>query len=402
MRIVIIGGGTAGTEVARQLRFRDKNVEIILVDKKGYNQYSPCSMPYYLEGKIKDLEVYSNYEEDKIEYLRSYELVSYDDEKVVVKKDEFKELSYDKLVLATGSSVVKPKIKGLEEYYTLKDLDDVKKLKKLSGKTLIIGGGYIGVELALALKNVTLVEAEPFLFPKTLDKDMSKLVKEYLESEGVKVITDTKVDEIKNGEFMSEKYDNFIVSVGFKPLKEYEVDEFLRVKENVYTVGDLVKSKNLVTNEEAYCMLANNAVKQASVVAENILGNEKKYEGFVSNSVSKTRDLIIGSVGVTSEKGKGFFKVVVGKFKGLSKYKSCDGKEIVVKLICNEKGIVKGCQVIGYEDVSGILNMVSSYVKNKQSVYDLVEVDTCYNPCVASMHNPLVEAGKVVVKKLGR
>ena len=149
-------------------------------------------------------------------------------------------------------------------------------------------------------------------------------------------------------------------------------------------------------------MLANNAVKQAIVVAENILGSEKKYRGFVSNSVSKTGDSIIGSVGITSEKAKEYFKVVVGKFKGLSKYKSCEGKELIVKLICNEKGVIVGCQVIGYEDVSGVLNMVSSYIKNEQSVHDLVEVDTCYNPCVASMHNPLIEAAKVVVKKLGR
>ncbi len=414
MRVVIIGGGTAGTEVARQLRFKDKSVEIDLVDKKGFDQLSPCSLPYYIEEIVEeeDLKVYNSYEEDGINYYRGFKLEEYKDGRALIADvSEKKELSYDKLVIAMGSEALIPDIKGLKDFYVLKDLEDARKLKGISGRTLIIGGGYIGVELASALKGeVFIAESKPYLFPRVLDRDMSKEVERYLREKNINVFTSCEVKSFNgkstviNGEEVS--FDNVIVSVGFKPNDVFTngvVDEYLRVNEDVYCVGDLVKSKNEVTGEIENCMLANNAVKQAGIVAENILGGSKRYDGFVSNSVSKVGNLIVGSTGITSEKSKEVSgKVVVGKFKGISKYKSCNGKELTTKIICDDSGVIVGCQVIGFEDVAGRLNLASGYIKNKQKAQDLVDIDTCYNPCTADMHDPLVQAGKVVIKKMVR
>ncbi len=389
MNVIIIGAGTSGVETARQIRFKNKSINVTLIDSEGENQYSPCSLPYFVEGKIKDVSVYDNFELDSINYYRKFKPIKLTKDTLTIKGKETLDLEYDKLVIAIGSSP----IKILDEGFVLKTKKDAEKIKKLKGSFKIIGAGYIGLELAasLALKKnkVLVVEKQDKIMPG-LDDDLAEYVQSYLESIGVKFKLKFK------GEINSLKYDHLIQCVGFKPNDEIfktlnlKYDKGLKINDDVFVVGDLARTKNKVTNDYENCMFANIAVKQAKIVAENVLGGKQDYEGFVLNAVSKVGDLTIGIVGSKAE--------VVGKYKGLDKYASCNGKDFIVKLYTDRKGVIKGGQIIGFSDVAGRLNMLSSFVD--RSVYDLVEVDTCYNPCVSPIHDPLVSAGSIVIKKL--
>ncbi|MFT4260904.1 MAG: FAD-dependent oxidoreductase [Candidatus Woesearchaeota archaeon] len=409
MKIVIVGGGTAGTAFARKLRFYNKDVDITLVDKTNNNQYSPCSLPYFIEGKISSVDVYNSYKEDNINFLKQHFPIKRKNNSLVLFDGSIeKSLGYDVLVLATGSKPIIPKIKGLKDFFLLKTKQDAIKLKKITGNTTILGGGYIGLELAFALaknSDVTIVESKDSLLANYLDKDMSSKVYDYLKKKGINIILNKKITDIKQ-----IKTKNLVISTGFKPdldiLKKldlkYRPNEKLMIDKNTYLIGDMAKTKNLITNKYEYCMLGSIAQKQGEFLAKNILSdNQKKYGGFIPNSVSKIGDLVIGSVGLTKNIANTIFEnIVVSKITTTNKYMTCGGEEYILKIICNSKGLILGCQIIGKEEVAGRLNMVSGFIRSKLTIYDLVKVDTCYNPCVANIKDPLIEAAKIAIKKI--
>ncbi len=408
MNVCIVGGGTAGTEVARKLRFLDKSVEIILIDEFGLDQYSPCSLPYYIEGVMDSITIYNRYEDDAITYYRGFKpikrtgnILTISDFKVT------KDIEFDHLVIATGSRAIHPKITGLKESVVVKTKQDADELKTKQGPFLIIGGGYIGCELAGSLiqKNVvTLIEKKERIL-HTFEKDMSQIVHDYLTDLGVDIQTNKPIDNLTDNYFNGKKYETIICCVGFEPNTEVldicnvsnDCDEYFQVANSIYVIGDLAKTRNRQTNKIEHSYFANSAVKHADIVAHHILQKPVSYLGFVLNAVSKIGELQVGITGLSK---KDVSDCIIGKFIGFDKYETCGGKKYVVKVFCDNAGIIQGCQIIGNTDVAGRLNMVSLAIRQKLRVHDIVETDTCYNPCVSSIHDPLIEAAKICVKKL--
>ncbi len=196
-RIVIIGGASAGSTCAFELRKLNKNIEIVILEKSDYTQYSPCAMPYVLSGEIVDFDKIfilkkKDYESNNILLNLNSEVIEIDKKKrsILFKcNHEHKEISYDKLVIATGSSCYIPSIKGIEtiDYFVLKNIDDAKKIaSNIKPKTdsVIIGAGLIGVELATSLsakgEKVTLIESKENILSSMLDSDMALKLKEFL------------------------------------------------------------------------------------------------------------------------------------------------------------------------------------------------------------------------------
>ncbi|MFT4312465.1 MAG: NAD(P)/FAD-dependent oxidoreductase [Candidatus Woesearchaeota archaeon] len=403
MNIVIVGGSTAGVQVARMLRFYDKKSTITIVDSSPHTQYSPCSLPYFIEGKIsyKDLFVYEQYDQDTILLHNNTTITKIEPKHVIGVDAQGKEklFSYDVLVIATGSRPKQIRCQGKAPLF-LKTLDDAKKIKDSSGPFVILGAGYIGCELAASLakkgETVQLVEMQNQVLAQ-LDADMSQIVFSYLQSLGVEIFLETSLDS-----FQIDKQ-TLIQTCGFEPNTQLlednnfpiQTNEFLQVKENIYVVGDVAKVKNKQTQKYEHSFFANTAMIQANMVVSNIVGKKQIYPGFLTNAISKIGDLDVGIVGTRTEEA-----CVFAKYKGFDAYVSCGGKELTVKLFVNKDGVIQHAQIIGYKEVSGRLNWIAHCIEHSHTLDDLIRVQTCYNPCVATILDPVIEAAKICRKKL--
>ncbi|HDZ35448.1 MAG TPA: NAD(P)/FAD-dependent oxidoreductase, partial [Thermococcus sp.] len=211
MKVVVVGSGTAGSNFALFMRKLDRKAEITVIGKEPTMQYSPCALPHVISGTIEkpeDVIVFPNefYEKQKIKLMLGTEVKSIDRERKVVITDKG-EVPYDKLVLAVGSKAFVPPIKGVENegVFTLKSLDDVRKIKayiaeRKPKKAVVIGAGLIGLEGAEAFAKlgmeVLVVELMDRLMPTMLDKDTAKLVQEKMEKHGVSFRFGVGVNEI--------------------------------------------------------------------------------------------------------------------------------------------------------------------------------------------------------------
>ena len=421
MNVVIIGGGTAGSTVAFYLRKLNKDVNITIVENSKFTQFSPCSLPYYITNEISDLFVFKeqDYKSANID-LRLNTDVSSIDKKNKVVHTSAGNINYDKLVLATGTKNFIPDgFNGL----TLKNPDDIflidKKCKK--GKSIgIIGGGFIGVEMAYVLKQrgceVSLFEATEQILPN-LDKDMSEYIKSYLESNGVSVYVGSIPKQKENAisvNNQSHTFDEIIISTGFVPNldaakelglkidKGIVVDDYLSADKDVYACGDCVVVKDFVLGNKIQAYFATHAVNQAEIVSENILGAKKKFHPVLNANISNI-GIYFGSVGISSKTAeKNGIKVISAKSKGTTKSDHHKhSKEIVAKIIVDSKGTLLGGQIIGGEDISGRINLLSLAIKKKNTIYDLAELETCYNPASTPIFDVIVKAARMCIRRMG-
>ena len=420
MDVVIIGGGTAGTTTAFYLRKLNKDVNITIIEKSMFTQFSPCSLPYHINDEISDLFLFkqNDYESNKINLLLNTEVSSIDKikKKVFTANSEF---NYDKLVLSVGSTSFIPNgFNGM----TLKDPNDIDQIKKRctkNKKVAIIGGGYIGVELTNVLNkkgcNVFLYEIQDSILPM-LDKDISKIVLEYLETNGITVNLGSVIKQdgkkIVDGKSENE-FDEIIISAGFLPNIELAkllklkinngiiVKNDLSVEKDIYACGDCIEIKDSITGNSSSMFFATHAVKQAEIIAENILGSKMKFDGVLNANISDV-GMYVGSVGISSKIAESSgIKIITGKSKGTTKsdHHKC-AKDLVVKIIANEKGRIIGSQIVGFEDVAGRIDLMSLAIKNKNTIHDLAELETCYNPASSPMYSPITSAAKMCLKRM--
>lgn len=434
MKVVIIGGGSAGTTCAYELRKLDKEAEITVLEKTQNTQYSPCALPYFLSGEINfdDMFIFnlSDYQNNNINLVLNATVYSVDKENGIVfyKEDSNqKQLHYDKLVIATGSSNFIPPIKGIENanYYTLKTIEDAKTIAENieSGKhSVIIGAGVIGVELGAALaehEKVSLIEAKESILPGMFDSDMAKLIKKHLQAKGITILEGTKINEIAENNLLLNQeqinYDKLFLSTGVQPNtklaqdsgfgvdKGIKVNEYMQTNdENIYACGDCAESTEFYLKEKILSQLGTTAVRQARVIANNILGKEMKFPFVVNNTISKIGELYAGSVGITQQRAKeSNINAISAKYTGnvRSEYYSTKEK-ITIKLVCDLSGTLIGGQIIGDSEVVGRLNLIALAIQKQCHVSEVARLETCYNPPCAPIFDPLSIASEICLKKL--
>ncbi len=437
MRIVIIGGGTAGSETAWRLRKQNKEIEIIILEKGEYTQYSPCSLPYFISHKIKkadDILLFNPefYKYNKIDLRLNSTVIDINSQKKEIKylnNNQTNTLKYDYLVLATGLIPQTPKSLDLSNchYHLLKTLDDAKNIKKTvkkGEKALIIGAGYIGVELAenlnsLGLK-VVLLENQKRIMPTTFDEKISKQISQVIKEAGVEIITKTNITEItKNKAKVNDKsieFNHLFLACGLGP--NLELAKKAKIKYNsaiytdkygktsdksIYALGDAVESINAIDNRKIFSQLATTAVGQAKAIAHNILNKEKKeIDNILRSSVSGFNDLIFASTGVTKEYCQNNnIDCIFAFYKGKDKAEYYpNAKDFFVFLVANLKGEIIGCQIAGYNEIVGRLNMVALVIQNKLSLKQVIKTETAYNPAISPIFDPIVLAAEICLKKL--
>jgi len=428
MKVVIIGAGSAGASCAFELRKLDKKIDITILEKSNNYTYSPCALPYVLSGEIKnfkDITVFGKeaFESNNINLILNVKNIKIKNKTIITNETSF---NFDKLVIATGSKSFIPNIKGVNnsKYFTLKTIDDAKKIKiKPNLNYVIIGAGMIGVELANSISQkkgkVSLIEGKENILPNILDSDVAKEIEKYLIDKKIKLLTSKNVLEIKNKNIILEnekvKFDELIISTGIIPelsiaqdlkLKTNKgilVDDYLRTSnKNIYSCGDCTLSEHFETKKKILSGLGTVAVMQAKIVAKNILGFNEKFKPVLNNTISKIGEKFVASVGITQNFAKeNNIKVVSAKYTDNLRAEYYSTKEkITIRLISKLNGRLVGAQIIGDNEVVGRINLLSYLIQNKKKVDEILKIENCYNPASSPIFEPLNVVAQILIKKL--
>lgn len=440
--VVVVGGGPAGMTAASRVKKLKPDTRVVVFERSRFVSYAACGIPYYIGGYVEDLNKLVHYTADffrkgrGIEVYTETEVVELHDGtlKAIDKSGKEIDVRWDTLVLATGAKPIIPPIDGvdLDGVLTLRVLEDAEKARKYVSKAekiAVVGGGYIGLEVAENLvhlgKKVTLFEMLPHVMP-TLDHDMAEFIEAELEKNGVEVRTGEKVVEIAGNDrvdkIITEKgeynVDLVFLAVGVQPdttladmlglekgfRSAVKVDKKLRTsREGVYAAGDVAETTNIVTGKPDWIPLATTANKMGYVVGSNISGREMEFPGVVGTAITKVFELGIARTGLTEDQARknGFepisalvtAKTRPGYYPG--------GKTIRVKVVADRgSGKLLGAQALGGENVLARVNAFASLLFKQGTVYDLFFDDLAYAPPFSTVWDPLVIAARILMRKL--
>ncbi|HAF57076.1 MAG TPA: CoA-disulfide reductase [Lactococcus lactis] len=434
-KILIVGGVAGGMSAATRLRRLNENAEIIVFEKGPYVSCANCGLPYYVGGEIAEREklIVQSAKALKnrfnLEVRENSEVIAIDSEgkKVtVVSNGESYVESYDKLILSPGAKPLIPQIKGLNQatnVFSLRNIPDVDKIMtylkaKAPKSATIIGAGFIGLEMAENLAkrglSVTIVEKAPHVLP-TIDREMAAFVNEELIKNNLSVMTNRGAIEFKNDEILldngeSLQSDLTILSVVIQPETSLAksagiklglrnailVDEHYETSvKDIYAVGDAIVVKNQL-GQDALISLASPANRQGRQVADIISGLPVKNRGSHGTAIVRVFDLQVASTGLSEFQLRGLkinHKIVHVTANNHAGYYP-DATSIVLKLIFEpESGQIFGAQAIGKEGVDKRIDILSTAIKAKLTVFDLPELELTYAPPFGSAKDPVNMAG---------
>ncbi len=444
-KVLIIGGMAAGCKTAARLKRIKPDFEVKIIEKKSFLSYGTCGMPLYASGEVdgfldlaktswgtvrdadyfkeaKDIEALTETIVEKIDYAnRSAECLN-------LKSNEKLTLNFDKLVICTGAKPVQPPFPcpESERISNFHNPLDAKKFRELAqtgkvGRVVIIGGGYIGCELAEALVSLWgietyIIELQDRLLPNTLDKEVSALLEKTLIKNDIKVFPDSHAEkiDIKNdlslvklssGDTIESDY--VFLCPGLKPEVELAksiginigqlggiiVDEQMRTNlPDVWAAGDCVEIKNLITGKNAFFPLGSLANRQGRVIAESIAGIGSAFKGAVGANSIKVFGLIIAQAGLneaSAKKQKIDYSAVWGTWHDMPDYHP-GAKTLFGKLIY-EKVTLKliGLQLAGMGEVTRYIDVFTALAQKSGTIKDLLDVEHAYTPPHSSPINPL-------------
>lgn len=435
-KIIIVGGVAGGASTAARLRRLDENAEIIMFEKGEYISFANCGLPYYIGEIIKEREKLivqtvdemSNKFNLDIRNLSEVVKIDKENNKITVKNlknNEIYEESYDTLVLSPGASPIKPNIRGIEDcedLYTLRNIPDTDKIKayvdnKKPRKAIVIGGGFIGLEMAENLRerglDITLVEAGNQVMAP-LDIEMAAIVHDVLIDKDVKLILNDGVKEFKDkgkrvvlSSGKEIETDLIILSIGVRPetsiVKEAGielnerggiiVDKHMKTSvDNIYALGDAVEIIDFVNKKPAMIPLAWPANRQGRIVADNICGRNSSYKGSLGSSVAKIFDYTVATTGNNEKtlKKLGIDYKAIHIHPGSHAGYYPGAFPISFKMLFNPKdGRILGAQGIGIDGVEKRIDIISTAIKGNLNVFDLQDIEPCYAPPYNSAKDPV-------------
>ncbi len=435
MRVVVIGGVAAGMSAASKLRRLRKDVEIIVFEKSNDLSYGACGMPYYLSGAVQSIDDLiakrkEDFEKESIQVHLNHEVVKVNPKtKVVhVKHDNrVDEITYDRLIIATGASAIRLPVQNnhLNGIQVLNSLEDARALKQAIDdqrvqKIAVIGGGYIGLEVAENLrevgKDVLIIEREKSLLslfdPMISDDALKTCNRHHVEvrlEETVQAYEgDTHVSAVVTDQGRYE-VDLVIEAVGIKPNtgfldasfklstnKAVIVDAYLKTNiDDVYAAGDCVAYRHQLYDGHSFIPLGTHANKAGRIIAENIAGHTKDFLGVVGSSVIKVFDQTYAKTGLDAticEVENIPYKEV--RVKAADKASYYQGAEAVeVKLLYDPQTLVMlGVQMLGKENVGQRINTAAVAIQQKMTTEDFSQLDLAYAPPYSPVYDPLIIA----------
>ena len=445
-KTLIIGGVAGGASTAAKLRRLDENAEIIMLERGEYISYANCGLPYFIGDVITEREALllqtpeamkGKFNID-VRTLNEAVKINPDSKTVTIKNHAdgtTYEESYDNLVIATGSSPVKPPIPGIdgEGIHTLWTVPDTDKIKAITSKgdvhtAAVIGGGFIGLEMAENLHaagiKVSLIEAQNQVMAP-FDSDMAQLLHKNISDNGVELLlgdgvkafsraNDKTIINLTSGKLL--EVDLVILAIGVRPnsalAKEagielnakggIKVNERLETSiKDIYAVGDVIEVGHFVTKEPTMIPLAGPANKQGRICANIIAGLDDKYEGTLGTSVAKVFDLTAASVGINEKALIAAGKVAdVDYHKAIIVQKSHAGyypgaMPLMLKALFDKNGKIFGAQIVGVKGADKRIDTIATVMRLGGTVHDLTRLELAYAPPYSSAKDPVNMLGFV-------
>lgn len=442
-KYLIVGGVAGGATAAARIRRLTEDAEIILFEKGAYISYANCGLPYYIGGVIEERDrLFVQTPEAfgkrfNIDVRTRSEVIAIHPEKkqVTVRSAEGKEYTenYDKLLLSPGASPVVPPLPGIqsEGIFTLRNVDDTDRIKAYITahhvrRTVIVGGGFIGLEMAENLKHagsqVAVVEMAPQVMGP-IDYSMAALVHQHLQQQDVKLYLEQAVerfsregDELtvyfKSG--ISLKADMVLLSIGVRAetrlaqeagLKLGEmhgiwVDAYLQTSDaDIYAVGDAIEYPHPITGKPWLNFLAGPANRQARIVADNmVLGNRIQYEGAIGTSIAKVFDLTVASTGLPAKRlkqmGIPYLSATIHNGSHAGYYPGSLQMDIKITFSPTD-GKLYGAQIVGYDGVDTRIDQYALAIKQGATVEQLTRLEHAYAPPFSSAKDPVAISGYV-------
>ena len=440
MKLLIIGGVAAGASAAARARRLNEEAEIIVLEKDSFISFANCGLPYHIGGEIKDrgalllqtpesLKAMLN-----IDVRTSHEVIQIDRHQkklTVVDLNQSRQYteSYDKLVMAQGADPLRPPIPGIDhqQIFVLRNIPDMDAIIKEIGagarKAVIIGGGFIGIEVAEAFRQrdmeVNLVELQEQLMPP-LDFEMAHDLRNQMENHGVrlhlgvgakefndsagkvKVILDNDSDLVA---------DLVVLAIGVRPASSLAIDADLAIGSkggiqvdkhmktsdpDIYAAGDMAEVTDTVTGEPVQIPLAGPANRQGRIVADNIFGRASEYQSTQGTAVVKVFEMTAGSTGASEKTlrrlNRDFNKVYLHP-SGHAGYYPGTAPMHIKLLFAAKSGALLGAQVVGYDGVDKRIDVFATALRAGMTVFDLEHLELAYAPPYGSAKDPVNMAG---------
>ncbi len=440
-RIVILGLGSGGFAASLAIRRADPEASITIIEKRSYDMFSPCGMPFAIEGIVSLDSLRFTLPEDKmITKLLGHEAIAINPvEKNIElrnsKTEEKLKIPFDSLIVAPGASPFIPPVKGAMEaigngVFVLHDLESARNIIEYAGKAkkaIIVGAGPIGLEIAMALKkkglDIKVAEMLAYAFPRALDKDMAKIVERSVEGSGIKLLMNKSVSSINGspvnsvnvGEEVIET-DMVILASGVRAnvdiarnagieLGKWGVRTNSRMETNIkgiYAAGDCIETVSLIDHRPTMMQLSSAAYRQGMVAGVNAAGGYDRYEGVVGTFVSVIGELEVAATGFNEFFATGAgFETISGKAQGKTKPDYYPGsKDITMKILADAKtGKVLGAQAVG-GDAASRVNVVSLAIRCGMDIHSLAGAEMAYCPMLAENYDVLNKAADFAIRRM--
>lgn len=448
MKIVIIGGVAAGAKAAAKSKRLLPDAKIDIYTQDTHVSYSACGLPYFIQGNFEDyknliirtpekfqhdgIDVHLQHRVDKI-FPQEQRIQVYD-----LKRNIVFFVEYDKLVIATGAVPKIPNIKNscLKNIFTLRTLEDgiaIREKLRNSKRAVIIGGGYIGIELLEAFVankvHTTLIEHSEYIM-SILDNELSELVQNFVENlypEYTRILTNTNILEFigedcvqavktDNGELI--KTDFVLISAGVKPLVDLAKDAGISIGKtgaikvdsrmetsikNIYACGDCIENIYAMTGTPSWIPLGSNANKEGRCAAVNLSGQVEDFEGVLGSAVTKYFGLTISMTGFTEKfaKQNGYDTVSIMITKRDKAGYMPDAENVTLKLVADKRTHqMLGGQAIGCGDADKRINTLSTALLKHVTAEELSGADITYAPPFSTSIDPLISAARLLAEKL--
>ena len=438
MKTIIIGGVAGGATAAARLRRLDEHAQIIILERGEFVSFANCGLPYYIGGSITEkgnltLQTPESFRARfNIDVRTLSNAAGIDPERKTVTVEDLRtgktyEESYDKLILSPGAEPIRPSIEGANSpnVFTLRNIPDTIRIKEYMEtayphSAVVVGGGYIGVEmaenLAMAGLKVSVVELADHLIAP-LDFDMAADVHRYIKSKGIKLYLNNGVTAIRGNKVVLQKgelaADMVILAVGVRP--ETKLAKACGIQTNVrgsilvnphmqtnipdiYAVGDAVEVEDFITKTPAFIPLAGPANKQGRIAADHIAGLSSVYKGTQGSAVLKLFDMTIATTGISEKAAKAagidYDKTYTYSGSHASYYPGASMMSI--KALWDKKTLkLLGAQIVGFDGVDKRLDVLATAIRFGAKITDLAELELCYAPPFGSAKDPVNMLGFV-------
>ena len=440
-KIVIVGGVAGGASAAARLRRLDENVEIVLFERGKYISFANCGLPYYIGQVIKNrddllVQIPEKFKARfKIDVRVNSEVIEIDRKNKKVKAKDLSSQTtydekYDKLILSPGAEPARPPIEGvnLSRIFTLRNIPDADVINDFVSeqkpkRAVVVGGGYIGLEMAENLRHrgllVAIVEMLDQVMP-TLDKEMAASLHEHLHEQsvalwlgdgvvGFRQSNSKLIVALKSG--MELSCDMAVLAIGVKPevrlAKEaglqigstggIKVNEHLQTSDpDIFAVGDAIEVEHFILKKAVLIPLAGPANRQGRIVADNIAGRDVKYKGTQGTAVLKVFDLTVAMTGATEKElkkaGIDYEKVYIHPANRVGYYPGAQQMHIKM-LFGKPEGKVLGVQIVGKDGVDKRIDVFATAIRCGLTVFGLQDLELAYAPPYGSGKDPVNMAG---------